>query len=339
MGEVELIPSYTLGSGCGACCAFARLEQEVRNNLSASLHRPRSSADSLPQLQTLWERAVAPRFVAERAALLGGCRVRNARQRIAVLMSGGARTITTDEAQQDFVAFFRWLQGHDHAESVQLFAYLDLTPRYDVKGLPPGVLSTNRSSAIEIRRAIASFGVEHLLRLHTASGGASRPKNWTASADPYERKAEALPLRADAVATGLSSKFTQQFLKLWAASKLMERFERERSMTFDVVIRIRPDACIMRGLPFFAFALRRTRCESLVTFTQSDVASVAPRPLVSATMAREWRFAFRLAAIVEADVPPDSDTCGGRGLRFGSSALQGVGLRRPQPVGCVEANR
>ena len=87
---------------------------------------------------------------------------------------------------------------------------------------------------------------------------------------------------------------------------MLARHERRSAEApYDVVVRLRPDACPMVGRPFFAFALARTSCASLVRFELKDVVAAAPRALVDALP--------RVAATGEGG---GSSWCGHRGLAF-----------------------
>ena len=232
---------------------------------------------------------MAPTLVQERDRLARQCEPQRA-PRIAALMAGGARTMTSPGAVDDISAFFRWLRPR--AREVRLFAYIDLKPRYayQVTRLHASGSLPRAAAAADVRRAVDAFGVAHELQFHNA----------TALPEPSERP------YGQAWCCAPPGPSTGQGVKLGAAVAMLARHERRSAEApYDVVVRLRPDACLMVGLPFFAFALARTSCASLVRFELKDVVAVAPRALADALP--------RVAATGEGG---GSSWCGHRGLAF-----------------------
>lgn len=334
---------------CGACCSFRTLQESVRSKLTAQLKAADHGVNKTSPVVQVdeWINAVAGAFAEERAAAIKRCTAHEA-PRVAVLMSGGARTITTEEAIADMARFFQWLRGR--SAGVRLYAFIGLDSHYHARNPWHAANSGNVTlSAAAVRGALSRFGVPHELRLqggeHDDADFPSR--GWAPSVDPYDhaRTPPHATLAPAQVTRALSAMRTQQALKLAAAVRMMENDERRRASTSDVIVWLRPDACVMVGLPFFEFALARTNCASLVRFDLADVAAVAPRSMAS-VMARQWKFAFRLQALGirngGGDVPPTAGTCGGRGLSFDmhhGHLLSGreVQLRRPR-TGCSSWN-
>ena len=198
-----------------------------------------------------------------------------------------------------------WLRARVLGDVV-LFAYIDPVPRYSLRNGRPAFFKATgdgfRATATEaaIRRAVRSFGVEHEVAIHEdpsvypasrAAAAARGPPSVDPYSDYYREQSNATRVSAGAAAgparrgarlRALEDAMVQQSAKLSAAVAMMVRHEQRRARRFDVVIRIRPDACLNVGRPFFDFVLRRAHCASVVQFTVGDVATVAPRSLANA---------------------------------------------------------
>merc|ERR1712087_465330 len=100
---------------------------------------------------------------------------------------------------------------------------------------------------------MGGFGVEYELQFHNVSA-LPEPADESTDDDDYR------PVKC----CSIPPPSTAQGRKLGEAVIMMARHETRSKVVFDVVLRLRPDACLMAGLPFFAFALARTNCASIV---------------------------------------------------------------------------
>lgn len=298
------------GEGGLPCCArntnlaLVRNHDPLRRNTT-----PATTAGLVGRLSSLDVKvaigSMEPYFRARHrhAASRGNCG-----SRVAVLLPGAVRTMVTPEAEAQFKAFFRILRRR--FTYVHVFAWLD-TQIDDSNKFQFGVPQDER----EVWESMSRWGVQYTIEQHRARGHPLL-RRWE-DEDGMVKRECTVPLDKFGV-------IAQQFIKVHAATNMMQRFERGAGRHFDIVLRLRPDLCLDRAaLEFFRVALVRTSCASTAMYLVHDVAAVYPRWAASA-YANFWRAGICV-------VPPGWS--GGMGGQTRGRGSVGVELGGPGVVG------
>ena len=205
------------------------------------------------------------------AALMRGCQ---RSRRLALLLSGHARTFLQQQQQVEWRALLETLRTRvGGGVSISVFAYLDLrTEATRRKRLSD---SYNGSSTIDRRAVERAFAAWSPLL--------ERPAELE-----VHREGHPLLPRLETACEGARMQ-QRQFLKVAAATRMMERAEQEAS-PFDLVLRTRPDICPATVAEPLAFALSTTNCTSVLSYDVHDAFALYPRYAADA-FANLWRAA------------------------------------------------
>ena len=259
--------------------------------LLGSLDRERLLANLQPELAE--QRA-------RRLAADKGCPTR--RPRVAIVLVGALRTMLT--MADEFAAVFAELRQLSSA--LQLFAVLSWRDEqrppdgwsrnaFGQIARKPAREGGNRSAAPPSRAAveatIAKWGMPfELSELDARSQEAHSTRLAHACPGlPIVPPGECERFPFPGVPHGCTRVQVQlQFVRVAAATALLEAAERREGHAFDVVIRLRPDLCLKGALPLLRFAVERTRCDSLVALHALDALLVYPRWAADA-YANYWR--------------------------------------------------
>ena len=308
---------------------------------------------------------------------MSGCNTDRA-PRVAVLLSGGARTMATSQAKEDFRAFFQWLGAQ--CTTLHLFAYIELRPQWatHLRTLRSDAVYGQAASEAAVRGALDAYGVPYEAFFHdedaewaevqtnttaaagqaqtTATGHAHKAHPWAELVSDFLRERRGATTRAQVISATKRRIHAlgplQQWLKVAAAARMMARYEQQRGFLFDVVLRMRPDVCALEARPFVSYALQQTNlsCASLVAYLQRDVVAMLPRPLAVRFLAYKWtRYMRNSVRVSLTDAPGGgesevvaADACGAEGLELDlnhhRSNLGVAQVRLRRPTGCAKWN-
>ena len=268
----------------------------------------------VPHFRAMHNKAVVN--MAARKPLIGAPE-RSTQLNIAVLVSGGVRTMLHTDAVADARSFFAWLKQRRHVGSVKVFAFLEPD---DVRAMSHMGRRQERHALTgdEVRRRRRRRGGEReefllMMAPNETDRALKRAQMETALrqwAVPFELEVNRpvggsrgfAKLRhhlhpdvwqacGDAQGSLTTSRSGHIFMgaKHEAATNMMKRAEAQHgAATFDVVIRLRPDLCHMRARPFFDYALERLKAGWAMPMFIHDGAAVLPRWAADA-LAAAWR--------------------------------------------------
>lgn len=270
----------------GDCSWINPMTKAIRDS-SYNLPRDGDTADVDQRLAGIdehtWERTLAePFFREQRRRAMTLCRSSAEGPEVAVLVSGAARTMTEPLLVQTYAHFFRRLLSK--AKEVKLFAFLNIREnenrmRFGSYGSNQGVVAKRE----RVQSALQAYGLPYVLEEfeEPQKGPQGQRPGTTSSSNVYPNITAQCRSSGTSGTSGRSRREMSpqqfQFVKVTAAHNMMRRDEEQRGRPFDIVIRLRPDLCMETATRFLAFALRRTTCRSLVTFTVHDAIAVMPR--------------------------------------------------------------